>query len=90
MKVLLDEMLTGLRDHLEILGWDVTTVDDIGLKGSDDKSIAQHAYDKDYVLVSEDRKPIEFVKLLGGKYLLVDTPMIVRMIIKELKKKYPV
>jgi hypothetical protein len=41
------------------------------------------------VLVSEDRKPIEFVKLLGGKYLLVDTPMIVRMIIKELKKKYP-
>lgn len=89
MKVLLDEMLTGLRDHLEILGWDVTTVDDIGLKGSDDKSIAQHAYDKDYVLVSEDRKPIEFVKLLGGKYLLVDTPMIVRMIIKELIKKYP-
>lgn len=89
MKVLLDEMLTGLRDHLEILGWDVTTVDEIGLKGSDDKSIAQHAYDKNYVLVSEDRKPIEFIKLLGGRYLLIDATLMVRMIMNELKKKYP-
>jgi len=89
MKVLLDEMLTGLKDHLDILGWDVFTVDDIGLKGSDDKNIAQYAYDNDFILVSEDRKPTEFLKLLGGKYLHVDSPMIVRMIMKELKEKYP-
>jgi predicted nuclease of predicted toxin-antitoxin system len=89
MKVLLDEMLTGLKDHLDILGWDVSTVDDIGLKGSDDKNIAQYAYDNDFILVSEDRKPIEFLKLLGGRYLHVDSTMIVRTIMKELEEKYP-
>jgi predicted nuclease of predicted toxin-antitoxin system len=88
LKILLDEMLTGLKDHFAILEWDVSTVEDMGLKGADDKSIAQYAHDHDFILVSEDRRPIEFIRLLGGKHLLLDTPMMVRMIMSELKKKY--
>lgn len=32
MKLLLDEMFTGLKDHFTILGWEAYTVDDSGLK----------------------------------------------------------
>lgn len=89
MKILLDEMFTGLKEHFEILGWDVLTVEGIDMKGAPDKDVAQYAYKHDLILVTEDkRKPVEFMKLLGGKYVLVDTPMVVRMIEKEVKEKF--
>lgn len=81
-------MLTGLRDHFIILGWNVSTVDEVNLKGADDKTIARYAHEHDFILISEDRRPVEFMRLLGGRYLLVDTTMIVRTIIDELEKKY--
>lgn len=33
VKILLDEMYSGLKPFLKILGWEAQTVDDVGLKG---------------------------------------------------------
>ncbi len=89
MRLLLDEMFTGYKDHFEILGYSVQTVEDVGLKGSDDMKVSRYAYDNDYILVTEDkRKPIDFMKILQGKYILVDASMIVKMIDTAIKEKY--
>lgn len=42
MRLLLDEMFTGLKDHFTILGWEAITVEDAFLKGADDKEIARY------------------------------------------------
>lgn len=36
MKPLLDEMFIGLKDHFTLLGWEAYTVEDAGLKGTDE------------------------------------------------------
>lgn len=88
-KLLLDEMFTGLKDHFTLLGWEAYTVEDVGLKGADDIGVARYAKEKGLILVTEDkRKPVEFMKLLGGRYILVDTPMVVRMIAQAVEEKY--
>jgi len=43
LKILLDEMFTGLKEYLQTLGWDVFTVQDVNLKGAKDKQIAEYA-----------------------------------------------
>jgi len=89
LKLLLDEMFTGYKDHFEILGYDVQTVEDVGLKGSEDMKVAKYAYDNDFILITEDkRKPVDFMKILQGKYILVDASMIVKMIDSAVKEKY--
>jgi predicted nuclease of predicted toxin-antitoxin system len=82
-------MFTGYKDHFEILGYDVQTVEDVGLKGSEDMKVAKYAVDNDYILITEDkRKPVDFMKILQGKYILVDASMIVKMIDKAVQSKY--
>ena len=89
MKLLLDEMFTGYKDHFEILGYEVQTVEDVGLKGSEDMKVAKYAVDNDYILITEDkRKPVDFMKILQGKYILVDASMVVRMIDNAIQAKY--
>jgi predicted nuclease of predicted toxin-antitoxin system len=89
MKLLLDEMFTGYKHHFEILGYTVQTVEDVGLKGSEDMKVAKYAYDNDYILITEDkRKPVDFMKILKGKYILVDASMIVKMIDNAVREKY--
>ena len=89
LKLLLDEMFTGYKDHFEILGYDVRTVEDVGLKGSEDMKVAKYAYENDYILITEDkRKPVDFMKILHGKYILVDASMIVKMIDNAVQNKY--
>ncbi len=89
MKLLLDEMFTGYKDHFTILGWEAYTVDDAGLKGAGDMKVARYAKENGLILVTEDkRKPVEFMRLLGGRYVLVDTPMLVNMVINAVEEKY--
>ena len=89
LKLLLDEMFTGYKDHFDILGYDVQTVEDVGLKGSEDMKVAKYAHENDYILITEDkRKPVDFMKILQGKYILVDASMIVKMIDNAVQEKY--
>ncbi len=67
MKILLDEMFSGLKEYFEVLGCEVITVHDVDLKGKKDKEVAEYAKAHDLVLITEDKKPAELVDLLGGR-----------------------
>ena len=68
MRLLLDEMYTGLKQHFEILEYEVETVQDADLKGAGDRKVVEYARDHDLLLVTRDQKAAE---LAGVKYVLV-------------------
>ena len=89
MKLLLDEMYTGLKDHLNILGWEVETVRDAGITGKQDREIAEHAKKHGLLLVTQDQKPAELADLLHAKNVLITTASIAAMVDREIREKYP-
>lgn len=89
MKLLLDEMYTGLKDHLEVIGWKVETVRDAGISGKQDREIVEHAKKNDLLLVTQDQKPAELMDLLGAKFILITSASIAAMVDREIKEKYP-
>lgn len=88
MKILLDEMYTGLKEHLEVLGWKLETVYDTGLEGTRDKEIVLYAKENDLLLVTQDQKSAELAELLGVKYVLISNAVIAKAIYREINKKY--
>ncbi|MBT3284689.1 DUF5615 family PIN-like protein [Candidatus Bathyarchaeota archaeon] len=88
MKLLLDEMFSGLKEYFEVLGYEVTTVHDVDLKGKMDKEVAEYAKEHGLILITEDKKPAELVDLLGGRYFYVDNKTKSQMIHEKIKKKY--
>ncbi len=88
MKLLLDEMFSGLREYFEVLGCEVVTVHDVDLKGKPDRAVAEYAKEHDLVLITEDKKPAELVDLLGGHYFHVDNKTKAQMIHQNIKEKY--
>ena len=89
MKLLLDEMYTSLKDHLTVLGWEVTTVRDAGITGKQDREIAEHAKNYGLLLITQDQKPAELADLLGAKHLLITTATVAAMVDREIREKYP-
>ncbi len=89
MKLLLDEMYSGLREYFETLGWDVMTVHDAGLEGAKDKDIVKYAGNNNLLLVTQDQKPAELADLLGVKYVLISNAMIARIADSKIREKYP-
>jgi predicted nuclease of predicted toxin-antitoxin system len=85
MKLLLDEMLSGLKEYFEVLGCEVVTVHDANLKGKPDRDIAEYAKEHELILITEDRKPAELADLLGAKYFFVDNKTKARMIHEKIK-----
>jgi len=89
LKLLLDEMYAGLKEYFEILGWDVMTAQDAGLRGAKDRTVAEYAAKNNLLLVTEDQKPAELMQLKGGKYVLISNGMIAKIADKKIRKKYP-
>jgi len=89
MKILLDEMYSGLKDYLEVMGWKVKTITDADLTGADDKAVAEYANENDLLLVTEDSKPAELASLMGAKFYLLDMKTKARMIEEQILQKYP-
>ena len=54
MKILLDEMLAGLKKYLETLGHEVVTAQEAGLKSAKDRQIVEYASRYNLLLVTED------------------------------------
>lgn len=51
--------------------------------------VARYVKENGLIRVIEDkRKPVEFMRLLGGRYVLVDPPMLVNMMINSVEEKY--
>lgn len=87
MKILLDEMYTGMRDYLEALGWDLETVNTTGLQGASDTKVMEFARDNDLLVVTQDDKFADIAELKGVQCVLVSRKMVAKMIDSELKKK---
>ncbi len=88
MKLLLDEMYSGMKQYLEILGWDVVTVQDAGLKGANDRNIIEFAKNNDLLLVTEDIKSANLAKFGGVKYVLIDLAEIAKITDTKIREKY--
>lgn len=89
MKLLLDEMYTGLKDHLTVQGWEVETVRDAGITGKKDREIAEYAEKNGLLLITQDQKPAELADLLEIKHVLITTGTVAAMVDREIREKYP-
>lgn len=89
MRLLLDEMYAGLKEYFELLGWDVVTVQDLGLQGAKDREIIEYAKKNDMLLVTQDPKPANLADLAGVKYVLISNAMIAKITDAKIKEKYP-
>ena len=89
MQILLDEMFAGLKEYFEILGWDVMTVQDAGLRGAKDRAVVEYAIKNDLLLVTEDQKPAELINLKGAKYVLISNAMVAKIADEKIREKYP-
>jgi len=88
MKLLLDEMYTGLKEYFEALGYEVLTAQEAGLKAAKDKDIVEYAGKHDLLIVTQDQKPAELAELTGVKYVLISSALIAKMADKKIKEKY--
>jgi predicted nuclease of predicted toxin-antitoxin system len=87
MKILLDEMYTGMKDYLKALGWELETVNTTGLQGASDTKVMEFARDNDLLVVTQDEKFADIAELKGVQCVLVSRKMVAKMIDSELKKK---
>jgi predicted nuclease of predicted toxin-antitoxin system len=89
LKILLDEMYAGLKEYFEILGWDVLTVQEAGLRGAKDKTVVEYASKNNLILVTEDQKPAELMDLKNSKYVLISNALIAKIADEKIREKYP-
>ncbi len=89
MKLLLDEMYAGLKEYFEILGWDVLTAQNSGLRGAKDKDIVGYAKNNNLLLVTQDQKPADLADLRGVKHVLISNAMIAKIADAKIREKYP-
>jgi len=86
LKILLDEMYTGLKEYLQTVGWDVLTVQDVKLTGASDKKIVEYAAKNGLMLVTQDEKHADLASLRGVPFVLISKVMLTKMIDTELRK----
>ena len=90
MQILLDEMYSGLKEYLEVLGWEVTTVQEQGLSGGKDREVVEHAKKEELLLVTQDQKPSELCELLGIKHVFISNLIIAEIVDRQIRMKYEV
>jgi predicted nuclease of predicted toxin-antitoxin system len=88
MKILLDEMYTGMKDYLKALGWDIETVNTTGLQGASDDTVMNFARDNNLIVVTQDEKFADIAELKGIECVLISRKMVAKLMDSELKKKY--
>ena len=86
MKLLLDEMYTGLKEYLQTMDWDVITVHDAKLAGASDRKVVDYAEKNGLLLVTQDEKHADLATLRHVPCVLISKLMLTRMIDAELRK----
>jgi predicted nuclease of predicted toxin-antitoxin system len=89
LRLLLDEMYAGLKEYFETLGWEVVTVQDLGLQGAKDRDIVDYAKRKDLLLVTQDQKPADLAELSDVKCVLISNALIAKIADEQIRNKYP-
>ncbi len=82
-------MYAGLKEYFETLGYEVLTVQEVGLQGAKDKDIVEYAKRNNLLLVTQDQKPADIAELTGVKYVLISSAMIAKIANERIKEKYP-
>lgn len=82
-------MYAGLKEYFEILGWDVVTVQDVGLQGAKDKEVVEYARDNNLLLVTQDQKPADLADLMNVKHVLISNATIAKIADVKIREKYP-
>jgi len=90
MKLLLDEMYSGLKEYFETLGYEVLTAQEAGLKAMKDKDVVEYAGKHGLILVTQDQKPAELAELTGVKYVMISNAMIAKIADAKIKEKYAI
>lgn len=88
MKLLLDEMYAGLKEHFEALGYEVQTVQEAGLKGAKDRTVVEYAKQHNLILITQDLKPSELAELTDVKCILISSAMIAKVTDAKIREKY--
>jgi predicted nuclease of predicted toxin-antitoxin system len=86
VKLLLDEMYTGLKEYLQTSGWDVVTVHDVNLAGANDRKVVEYAEKNGLLLVTQDEKHADLASLRHVPCVFISKIMLTRMIDAELRK----
>ncbi len=85
MKILLDEMYTGLKEYLEMLGYEVLTAQEGGLKGAKDRDVVEYAGKHKLVLVTQDQKPAELAELLGVRCVFISSLIVAKLVDQKIR-----
>jgi len=88
MKLLLDEMYSGLREYFETLGYQVQTAQEAGLKAAKDREIVEYANKNSLILVTQDQKPAELAELLGVKCIFISNLIIAKLVDEKIKADF--
>lgn len=88
MKLLLDEMYSGLKDYLAALGWEALTVNDVSLQGAGDKGIVEHAGKNELLLVTQDQKTAGLADLTGVRCVHISQKDIAKVADERIREKY--
>jgi predicted nuclease of predicted toxin-antitoxin system len=88
MKLLLDEMYSGLKEYFETLGYEVLTAQEAGLKSAKDKDVVEYAGKHDLILITQDQKPAELAELTGVKHVIISNAKIAKIVDEEIKEKF--
>jgi len=86
MRILLDEMYSGLKPFLRLLGWEVRTVEEEGLRGAEDERVVEQAARKGLVLVTQEQRMYELARLRGVPCVLVGFGDIARIVDEKLRE----
>jgi predicted nuclease of predicted toxin-antitoxin system len=89
MRVLLDEMYSGLKPFLRLLGWEVRTVEEEGLRGAEDEQVVEQAGRRGLVLVTQEQRVSELARLRGVPCVLVGFGDIARIVDEKLRELVP-
>lgn len=84
--ILLDEMYSGLKHFLKILGWDVQSVEDVGLKGAEDTAIVDYASKNRLVIVTQDQLTADLARLREVPCVFIGFVDIAKMVDERLRK----
>ena len=89
MRILLDEMYSGLKPFLRLLGWEVRTVEEEGLRGAEDEQVVEQAARRGLVLVTQEQRVHELARLRGVPCVLVGFGDIARIVHEKLRELAP-
>jgi len=87
-RLLLDEMYAGLKEYFEMLGYEVQTAQEAGLKAAKDRDVVEYTRKNDLILITQDQKPAELAELTGAKCVLISNAMIAKIADEKIKEKY--